>query len=228
MSRLVEAYTSLTSTALTVIRMNGERRRRKGALIAHGVWGGINFAICLLLVLIPGGHPPLMIFVPLVAAVWVVGHGVVWIAGRIAARGRRSMPEGGGGVGSWPPLLIVALALTGLAGAIGIIQVVVTLLISELYPFRLAGLWAMTLAIWIVHGACFVGLLLRKPWSRWLCAALPPAWAALLAAQIVDHLVRGSAIDPTELVIVVALILMLVLFGYYLGRSPRVRAQFET
>ena len=60
-----------------------------------------------------------------------------------------------------------------------------------------------------------------------MCAALPLAWAALLAVQIVDHLLRGSPIDPTELVIVVVLILVLCFFGYYLARSKRVRAQFE-
>jgi hypothetical protein len=203
-------------------------KRGKGVLIAHGVWGSINFLICLLLVLAGGGHPPPMIFVPLVAAVWAVGHGVIWVVGWIAARGRRSAPEDAGGVISWPLGLKLALVLTGFASAIGVIQVVVTLLLSELYPFRLPGLWAITLAIWIAHGACFVGLLLRKSWSRLLCAALPLAWAALLAAQIVDHVVRGSPIDPTELAIVVVLILVLTLFGYYLARSSRVRAQFET
>jgi hypothetical protein len=192
------------------------------------VWGSINVAICLLLALAGGGHPPPLIFLPLVVGVWVVGHGAIWIVGRIAARGRRSAPEDGGGVIAWPPGLILALVLTGFAGAIGIIQVVVTLLIGELYPFRLPGLWAITMFIWIVHGACFVGLLLRQRWSRWLCAALPLAWAALLAAQIVDHLVRGSPIDPAELAIVVVLILALTLFATYLARARRVRAQFES
>jgi hypothetical protein len=80
----------------------------------------------------------------------------------------------------------------------------------------------------IAHGACFVGMLLRKSWWRPLCAALPLAWAALLITQIADHLVRGSPIDALELAIVVVLVLTLILFGYYLATSKRVRAQFET
>jgi hypothetical protein len=192
------------------------------------VWGAIGFSICVLPVLAGGGHPPPLIFLPLVVAVWAVGHGAIWVTGRIAARGRRSAPEEGGGVIAWPLGLKLALILTGFASAVGIIQIVVTLLIGELYPFRLPGLWAITMVIWITHGACFVGLLLRKRWSRWLCAALPLAWAALLAAQIVDHLVRGSPVDPTELVIVLVLILVLSLFGYSLARSKRVGAQFES
>ena len=206
--------------------MNEKRQRSRGVRIAHGVWGSINFAICLLLVLAGGGHPPPMIFVPVVAVVWLVGHVFIWISGRIAAIGRRSAPEGG--VVSWPPVLIIALVLTGLASALGIIQVTVSVFMSELYPFRQAPLWAITMAIWILHGACFVGLLLRKRWSQWLVAALPLGWAALLVLQIGEHLVRGYPIDPTELAIVVALVTVLSLFAWYLARSRRVRAQFET
>lgn len=197
-------------------------------LFAHGLWGVLGLAICLLLVLAGGGHPPPIIFLPVVLAVWAVGHGAIWAAGRIAARGRRSAPGDERGVPAWPIALKLALALSGLAAGIGLIQVVVSLLLRELYPFRLPGLWALTLAIWIVHGTCFVGLLLRKRWSRYLCAALPLAWAALLASQIADHLMRGARTDVGELLIAVALIVLLVVFGGYLAASRRVRAQFET
>lgn len=207
--------------------MNEKRGPGKGVLIAHGVWGAFGFSICLLLVFAGGGHPPPIIFVPVVAAVWAVGHAAIWAAGRIAARGRRSASEGVGGVASWPLGLKFALALTAFAGAIGLIQVIGSIFMTELYPFRLPGLWAITMAIWITHGACFAGLLLRKLWSRLLCAAVALGWAALLAMQIGDHVLRGSPIDTTELVIVVVMILLLTLFGYYLATSKRVRAQFE-
>ncbi len=98
---------------------------------------------------------------------------------------------------------------------------------TEWYPFRLPALWATTMAIWIAHGACFVGMLLRKTWSRPLCAALPLAWAALLVTQITDHLVKGSPIDVLQLAIAAVLVLALILFGYYLATSKRVRAQFD-
>lgn len=217
----------MTSVTRTAGLMKEKRKWGKGVITAHSVWAAIGFSICVLLVLAGGGHPPAIIFLPLVVAVWAVGHGAIWIAGRIAARGRRSAPAKDGGVIAWPLGLKLALVLTGFASAIGIVQMVVTLLIGELYPFRLPGLWTITMIIWIVHGTCFAGLLLRKRWSRWLCTTLPLAWAALLGAQIVDHLVRGSPVDPTELVIVVVLILVLCLFGYHLARSKRIKAQFE-
>lgn len=80
----------------------------------------------------------------------------------------------------------------------------------------------------IARGACFVGMLLRKSWSRPLCAALPLAWAALLLTQIADHLLRDSRTDVPGLVTAVVLVLLRILFGYHLARSKTVRAQFET
>lgn len=206
--------------------LNAKHERRPAVLWAHGLWGALGFSICVLLVLAGGGHPPPIIFVPVVVAVWAAGHGAIWAAGRIAARGRRSLAANGRGVAAWPLTLKLALALTGLAGAIGLIQLVVSLLLRELYPFRLPGLWVLTMAIWIAHATCFVGLLLRKRWSRLLCAALPLAWAALLAKQIVEHLAGGALIDIGELLIAVALIVLLVVFGGYLATSKRVAAQF--
>ncbi len=202
--------------------------RRPAVLWAHGLWGALGLSICLLLALAGGGHPPPIVFVPVVVAVWATGHGAIWATGRIAARGRRSREADGRVVTASPLLLKLALALTGLAGAIGLVQVVASLLLSELYPFRLPGLWVLAMAIWTAHAACFVGLLLRKRWSRLLCAALPLAWAALLAKQIVEHLASGTSSDPGELLIAVALIVLLVVFGGYLAASKRVKAQFET
>ena len=208
--------------------MGETRESGKGKLIAHGVWGVIGFSSCLLLALAGGGHPAPIIFVPVVAAAWALGHGAIWIVGRMAARGRRSAPGDGSGVMSWPPGLKLALALTGAASVIGLVQVSGSVLMTEWYPFRQPALWATTMAIWMAHGACFVGMLLRKSWSRPLCAALPLAWAALLISQIADHLLRDSRTDVSGLVISVVLVLLLILFGYYLASSKRVRAQFGT
>ena len=69
--------------------------------------------------------------------------------------------------------------------------------------------------------------MLRKSWSRPLCAALPLVWAALLIVQMADHLLKDSRTDVPGLAIAVVLVLLLILFGYYLVASKRVRAQFE-
>lgn len=196
---------------------------RRGPLIAHTVWGIVGFSICVLLALVPGGHPPLMIFIPLVAAVWFVGHVATWGAGRIAARGRQAALEGDTGARSWPLALVAVLVLAGIAGAIGLLQLVVSVLMRELYPFDPPQLWAITMAIWIAHGTCFVGLLLRRRWSRYVCAALPLGWAVLLVVQIVDHLAHGRPVEPVEMSIAVAMVLLLSAFAWYLIASARIK-----
>jgi tetrahydromethanopterin S-methyltransferase subunit F len=203
--------------------VTGKPRYSRGPLIAHSVWGAIGFSICVLFAVVPGGHPPLMIFIPLVAAVWFVGHVAIWGAGRIAARGRRAALEAGTEARAWPLGLVAGLALAGIASAIGLLQLVASVLMRELYPFDPPGLWALTMAIWIAHGACFVGLLLRRRWSRYLCAALPLGWAALLAVQIVDHLAHGRPAEPVEMTIAVALVLLLSAFAWYLIASERIK-----
>lgn len=202
--------------------MTEKVHKSRGPLIAHAVWGVIGFSLCVLFALVPGGHPPLMIFIPLIVAVWFVGHIAIWGAGRIAARGRRAAIEADAEARAWPLGLVAVLVLAGIAGAIGLLQLVVSVLMRELYPFDPPGLWAFTMTIWIAHGACFVGLLLRKRWSRYLCAALPLGWAALLVVQIVDHLAHGRPAEPVEMTIAVGLMLLLSAFACYLITSKRI------
>ena len=203
--------------------MTAKPRVSRGPLIAHSVWGVIGFSICVLLALVPGGHPPLIIFIPLVAAVWFVGHVAIWGSGHIAARGRETALEGDTGARAWPLALVAVLVLAGIASAIGLLQLVVSVLMRELYPFDPPQLWAFTMAIWITHGVCFVGLLLRRRWSRYLCAALPLGWAALLVVQIVDHLAHGRPVEAVEMSIAVAMVLLLSAFAWYLIASTRIR-----
>lgn len=208
--------------------LNANREGRLALHWAHGLWGALGSSICLLLVLAGGGHPPPIVFVPVIGAVRAAGHGAIWTAGLIAARARRSLAAHGRRVTARPLALKLTLALTALVGAIGLIQVVVSLLLWELYPLRTPGLWALTMASWAAHAVCFVGLLLRERWTRPLCVGLPLAWAALLAKQIVEHLASGAFIDIGELLVALALIVLLVFFGGYLAKSKRVRAQFDT
>jgi len=198
-------------------------RKSRAPHIAHAVWGVIGFSICVLFALVPGGHPPLLIFIPLVAAAWFVGHIAIWGAGRIAARGRRAAFEADAEARAWPFGLVVVLVLAGIACAIGLLQLVMSVLMHELYPFDPPGLWAFTMTIWIAHGAVFVGLLLRRRWSRYVCAALPLGWAVLLAVQIVDHLSHGRPVEPVELVIAIGVVLLLSAFAWYLITSKRIK-----
>lgn len=191
--------------------------------VAHLSWAGIGVAASVFLIFFGGeGHPPGIVLLPVVWVVWVLGHGVLWAVRRLAARGRmRALYSDDGGRG-WPAALILAAVGTGTTTAVGLFPLAVRIFESSEGRFR-DPLWAIMIAIWLAHGVCFVGLLMRRAWSRTFVALLCFGWAALLVAQFVDHLARGSRIQPGELVISVVLIAIGVLFGWHLLVSRDVK-----
>jgi len=165
-----------------------------------------------------------MIFLPLVIVVWVVGHFTVWGVEWLAAKGQRLASEHEGQGKSWPVGLRLALIGTGVGASMGLLQIIVTGYEGKVYPFHDFTLWRIMMAIWLVHGACFVGLLLRRPWSRLMSVMLALAWALLAAAQIAEHLVRGYRVDIAELLLVSVSMMFLFLFGLHLATSSRIKS----
>jgi hypothetical protein len=181
--------------------------------------------VSLFLVLAGEGHPAPIIFLPLVAVIWVVGHIVIWGVGWLAAKGRRRLDTTAEpATQSWPVGLRLALIGTAVGASVGIIQIVVTAYLGRLYPYHGATLWTTMLIIWLVHGTSFVGLLLRQRWSRFLSSAVAFAWALLSVWQIVEHLVRGYRLEIGSLLILAAGAVFLVFIGAHLATSSRVRS----
>jgi len=202
----------------------GNPKFRRGRRVAHSLWAAVAVSVSLLLVLGGRGHPPPIIFLPLVIVVWVAGHFTVWGVDWLAAKGRRLAGENEGRVKSWPVGLRLALIGTGVAAAIGLLQIIVTVYQRKMYPFHDVTLWTIMMVIWLVHGACLVGLLLRRPWSRLVSVMLALAWALLSASQLAEHLARGYRVDIAELLIVSASMVFLILFGLHLATSSRIRS----
>jgi hypothetical protein len=204
--------------------MTGNPENRRGRRVAHAVWAILALAASVALVY--GGrrgHPPGIVLLPLLLLVWAVGHVAIWVVGWLAVKGER-LARGAEGAGrSWPLGLRLALAGTGVAAAVGTLQVVVTGSQGRLYPYPDRSLWTIMLVIWAVHGACFVGLLLRRPWSRVLSTLLAFAWALLMASQVAEQLARGNVVDPAVWLVAGSMVGLIVL-GLHLGTSRRVRS----
>ncbi len=189
----------------------------------HATWAVLAVIVSLFLVFMKGGHPPLIIFVPLVLIIWFVGHFVIWGVQWLAGKGRRLDGGTGRESSSWPVGLWFALVGTAIPALIGIFQLLVTAWEGRLYPYHYFDLWAMMLAVWLVHGACFAGLLLRQRWSRFLSAMLAFGWAILLAFQIAEHLPPTAHSDTTGLLLAFGMMALLLLFGFYLAASHKVK-----
>jgi hypothetical protein len=193
------------------------------ASVAHAVWAAICVAACLLLVLTGRqGHPPAAILLPLVLVAWVVGHGLIWGVLRLDAAGRRSTTIAADGQ-SWPLGLRVAAFGAAAGTLVGVVQVVGTVWTGRWYPFQHAGEWTAMLCVWLVHAACLAALLLRRRSARPLSATLAFGWAALLGVQVAEHFRNGSS-DTAGLLIVVALMASLLLFGFHLLSSGKTKS----
>lgn len=193
--------------------------------VAHAAWAAVCFVASLLLV-VNGrqGHPPAIILLPVVLLAWAVGHGFIWGAQRLADKGRRMAAPTVTSGQRWPLALRLAAIGTGSAALVGAAQVVGTLFKGSWYPFNHASYWWAMLLVWVVHAICFAGLLLRRRWSRLLSATLAFGWAALLGLQVAEHLAPGAPSDTTGVLIAIALMVVLVLFGYYIASSSRTRS----
>ena len=203
--------------------LKSKRRRR----VAHVAWATIAISVSLFMIFTKQrGDPPMMVFGPLVLKIWVVGHFVIWAVQWLVARGQRIVSETSGVRKPWPIGLRLALIGTGVPAVIGIFQVLMTFLQRKWYPYPDASLWAVMLAVWLVHGGCFAGMLLRQQWSRLVSAMLAFGWALLLASQIAEHLPSRVSSDTKELLIAVLLMVLLLLLGFYLVASRKAKSFF--
>ena len=164
---------------------------------AHAAWAVIAVVVSLLMIFtINKGDPFLIVFLPLVVLVWVVGHLAIWGVAWLVDKGRRVATGTGSEGRSWPVGLRLAVIGTGVLTSVGVFQILVTGYLGRLYPYHYANLWTIMLVIKLVNAACFVGLLLRKQWSRHLSALLAVGWAMLLASQVAEHL--SPSISPVS------------------------------
>lgn len=196
--------------------------RSTGWRTAHVSWGAFALGLSILVIRFgEEGHPPGIVFLPVVIAVWIAGHVGLWLAARLAASGRRAVAPP---AASWPFVLWLAALGAGLGGATGLLQLGGTVLLRTLFPYRAPALWLTMACVWLAHGVCFVGLLLRRSWSRVLASGLATAWALLGVRQLTEQLERNDRIDVVELALLVAAILAMLALALRVARSDRVRA----
>lgn len=180
----------------------------------HVAWALLWFAACVVMALVPGGHPPLIAFAPFVLAAGILGHALLLAVAWLADRGRgragiaRDAPSG------WPP---EAWILALLAGGLAIAATAVT--IGEVAMLRSRPLeWAVFAAVAAAHLAAFLALMLRARAARWLVAALAAGWGVALVLQM--HEARSAG----ELALGIAIIAALFAIAAWALCSARLRA----
>ena len=179
----------------------------------HIGWAILALAACATMALIPGGHPPLLAFVPFVLAAGVLGHLLLLLVAWLADRGRRRAGIASDAPSGWPfEAGLLALLLGGFAVASA------TIAIGEVARLRTRPFeWLVLAAIAAAHGAGFIALMLRHRSARWLAALLAAAWGIALLLQLREA--RG----PGELALASVLLAALAAVAAWALRSRRLR-----
>lgn len=170
-----------------------------------------------------GGHPPAIILLPAVLALWVVGHVLILATAWLARRGRARSSRMN--VQRPPPGAVIALILTGAIGFSGIVQIGGTLMMFDWYPYA-GGLWWKALAVAIVHAIVFVGLLLRSSWSRWLTVFLAGSWGLIAVWSGLQHLSQFRVESLGEWLVLVACLGLAASLAYHFAVSPKIANYF--
>jgi hypothetical protein len=178
------------------------------------VWALLVLAVCAVMIVIPGGHPPLMAFVPFVLAAGVVGHLLLLVVAWLADRGRRRAGIANDAPSGWPlEAGILGLLLGGVAIAATLFMID-NLPMLRSRPFE----WAVLAVVAAAHLGAFLALMLRVRAARWLIAVVAVGWGVALALQL------REARSPGELALAGVLIAALLAIAGWAVRSRRLAA----
>ena len=187
---------------------------KKTFRILHCVWAAIGLITCIVFAF-AGGHPPGILFLPMIIPAWFIGHLLIWGTRRLAIRGLYSRAEETRESDRWPPSLLLALSLFGA--------------ITFLPPVLFGGV-PIFMIIWPIFPICFVGLLLRKQWSRNLAFVVCCLPAAYFSFNIIDYHVfnffstgQNHSWRVSE-IIIGASYFSFAFLGFHIQRSQSVRA----
>jgi len=189
----------------------------------HGVWAIIGAGSCILLASAKGGHPPGLVFVPVAAAIWLAGHLLLWMSHRLAIRGKSLEESRNIASGKWPLTIIFLVLVFGVIFIFGLFGIIWQVLFERDSLRELA----IPLLYWIPSSICFFGILLRQDWSRILAGSGLLLLAAILLFEMAASAMRAYRNTITEWVMVIAIVILLVLFGQYVLRSEKINAFYS-
>jgi len=187
----------------------------------HIVWAIIGCTASVLLASAEG-HPPGLVFVPIVLAIWFTGHGLLWLSRKLAVKGKLTADSHDAIKDKWPLLLILLICLFGAFFIFGVFGFGWMAFSRERWGFELLSM----VALWLVASLCFFGMLLRQDWSRIVAGSGFIVLAVILLYEMIASLMRGYKNSPVEWATAMVLFMLLVLLGQHIVRSSRIKAFF--
>ena len=189
----------------------------------HIAWAIVWATICILLATAAGGHPPGIVFIPVAAAIWLAGHGLLWVSRKLVIRGKCIADNKNIASDKWPLAIILLAFISGIVFIFGLFGIVWQVLSERDWIRQLP----IPFAVWIPSSLCFFGILLRQDWSRILAGSGFIVVAVILLYEMIASFVRGYQNSTTEWVIAVAIFGLLIWFGQYILRSSGIKAFYS-
>lgn len=179
--------------------------------IVHKAWAAVVLLGCVALAL-GGGHPPPIVFAPLLILAGLVGHLLLVLVAWLLHRGRSRSPALP--APRWPAELVLIgfvlgpLAVASTALALGQVAQ------HGSQPRQ----WLVFVVAATVHAMAFVVLLLRRQLARYLVAVICVGWGLALALQFREP-------RPTvDLLMAIVMIAALVAIAAYVVLAKRIRS----
>lgn len=166
------------------------------------------------------GHPPGIVFTPIVVGLWAVGHLLLWLSKKLALQGTQLAENGEGAEGAWPLTLVLLAFVFGCVFVFGLFGIIFKILFENNWQSKLPSM----LIIWLLPSICFVGILLRQAWSRILASGGFVVAALFLLYQMIESAVRGNRVTALEWAIAVVILLVFLFLGQHIFRSSRIKA----
>lgn len=170
------------------------------------------------------GHPPGLVFVPIVLVIWLTGHGLFWLSRKFAVKGKSSAAKRHLDSRQWPVLLIVLVFFLGAVFVSGFCGLGWQIFSGSRWSFELLSVCV----VWLMASLCFFGILLRKNWSRWLAGGGFLSLALIMLYQLIESYSRGYGHSTGEWVAAVVVFVLLCLLGIHILRSLRIKAFFAS
>lgn len=189
--------------------------------VLHFVWALLCAGVSAFLASVGGGHPPPIVFVPVVLVAWAIGHIGLWVGVALAPRGHPARQGT-----RWPPGVGVVLAGLAAMTMLTLFQLAVSVQLGRFYPYR-GSLWFLMLGAGAVHALALVGMLLRQGWARGLSALTCFGWSALMVSQVIEQLSNGRPVSAGDGALALVLFAFPAALGLHLMFSARVREFFE-
>ena len=189
----------------------------------HSIWAIIGLITTIIFATATKGHPPGIVFIPIVFGVWVIGHTLFWFCYKLAVKGRQLAETRNNEREQWPLIILLLTLVFGGIFIFGLLLIITKTVTEHNWAKELPIL----LTIWLPPSICFIGILLRQSWSRIMSSAVLIISALLLLNQMIESLIRGNRASVIEWVIALAILITLLFLGQHILRSASIKAFYS-